>query len=241
MIERIESLPLKLEKSVFTAKIDALLNTYRETVGVDLFGQTVDGELTAVFGGMDSSFSLICFNNADFEELSSYFSFCKAVVFCDGELAERLNAQGCQIAELYEYQGSVSPTEFPYDDGRGSITQVYKLLENGLDGDINLPPFEYWYTDFCVRFNHNSAEYFMTETAVAVAGFVTEGHSFITGVAVEPTCRGNGIGKAVVSGLIHNIKTKYPQSEILASTANAGGFYEALNFKYRGKVAVCEF
>ena len=241
MIERIESLPETLEKSIFTARIEALLNTYRNSIGVELFTQTVKGELTAVFGGMDNSFTLICLNNADFDELNSYFSFCNAMVFCDGDVSERLNARRINKALLYEFSKEVKPTDFPYENGRGSITDVYRLLKKGTDGDIDLPPFEFWYTDFCLRFNHNSSEYFIVENAVAVAGFVTEGYSLITGVAVDSSDRKKGFGKTALSGLIHNIICKYPQSKIFASTVNAGGFYEALNFKHCGNVAVCEF
>ena len=241
MIERIESLPEALEQSVFTARIEALINTYCDSIGVDLFAQTVDDELTAVFGGMDNSFTLICFNNADFDELNSYFSFCNAIVFCDGKVLERLNAKQSNKVLLYEFSKEVKPTDFPYENGRGSITDVYKLLKKGTDGDIDLPPFEFWYTDFCLRFNHNSSEYFIVENAVAVAGFVTEHSSLVTGVAVDINDRKKGFGKTALSGLIHNIIGKYPQSKIFASTVNAGGFYEALNFKHCGDVAVCEF
>lgn len=241
MIKRIKDLPEIPEKSVFTARIEAILNTYRDSVGVDLFSQTVDGELTAVFGGIDNSFTLICFDNADFDELNCYFSFCNAIVFCDGEAAEKLNAKTIRRASVYEYQGTVKLTDFPCETGRGSIADLYKLLRNGTDCDIKLPPFEYWYTDFCARFNHLSAEYFMIDNAAAAAGFVTEYYSLITGIAVDKPCRGQGFGKAVLYGLIHNIKMKYPKSRIVAATENASGFYESLNLKYCGDVAVCEY
>ncbi len=241
MIKRIETLPETLEKSIFTARIETLLNTYGNSVGVDLFAQTVDGEITAVFGGIDNSFTLICLDNADYDELNSYFLFIKAIVFCDGEVSKRLNAKQIDKALLYEFEKEVKPTDFPYEKGHGSIAEVYKLLENGIDGDIELPPFDFWYTDFCLRFNHNSSEYFIVEKAVAVAGFVTEYCSLITGVAVDINDRGKGFGKTALSGLIHNIICKYPQSEIFASTVNSGGFYEALNFKHCGNIAVCEF
>lgn len=241
MIKRIETLPETLEKSIFTARIEALLNTYRDSIGVDLFVQTVNGEVTAVFGGIDNSFTLICLNNADFNELNAYFSFCNAVVFCDGEVSEKINAKRVNKALLYEYNNVATPSDFPYENGHKSITEVYKLLEKGSDGDIDLPSFEFWYTDFCLRFNHNSAEYFIVDNAVAVAGFVTEGYSLITGVAVDSNDRKKGFGKTALSGLIHNIGCKYPQNRIFASTVSRGGFYEALNFKHCGNVAVCEF
>ncbi len=241
MIVRIENLPEVLEKSVFTARIDALINTYHGSVGVELFAQIIGGETAAVFGGMDNSFTLICFDNADFDELNAYFSFCSAVVFCDGEVSERLNAKRINKALLYEFSKAAKPDDFPYENGHKSITDVYKLLQKGTDGDIDLPPFDLWYTDFCLRFNHNSSDYYIVENAVAVAGFMAEYCSLVTGVAVDGNYRGKGLGKTAVSGLIHNIICKYPQSKIFASTVNSGGFYEALDFKHCGDVAVCEF
>ena len=240
MIRRIDSIPEIFKESVFTSRINALLNTYRKTVGVDLFSQTVDGSVTAVFGGMDGSFTLISNENADYEELSSYFSFCGAVVFCEGTVGEKFNTKDLKKADLYEYQGGM-PTGFTYNNGHDSIEKVYHALEKGADGDIKLPPFEFWYTDFCSRFNHNSAEYFLEQNVTAVAGFVDRSYALVTGVAVDKACRGKGLGKTALLGLIHNILIKFPQCQIIASTVNAGGFYENLNFKHCGTVAVLKF
>lgn len=237
MIQRAEVMPPMLP-SVAAARIKALCEAYSETVGVDIFVQTVDGVQTAVFGGMDGSFSLVAFDNADFEELDAYFSFLNAAVFCDATAAERLNTRKCTVSTLYELETAFCVTS---DNGNGSIAEVYGKLQNGIDGDITLPPFEFWYTDFCVRFNHGAAEYAANDNAAAVCGFMTEEISLITGVAVAESCRGRGEGARVLQALIHNIRKKYPHSRIFAATETAAGFYQKNGFKHAGTVAVCEF
>lgn len=241
MIERIEKLPETAPQNVLTARIKALYNTYTSSVGIDLFAQTVDGEVTAFFGGMDGSLSLCIVGNADYEELREYFSFSGYTCFCDSQTADALNPKSCEKSDLYELDLKPTSTDFPYCNAHEPISEVYALLQNGLDGDIDLPSFDLWYTDFCVRFNHNSAEYAVIGNAAAVSGFMTEEASLITGVAVKFCDRKKGFGTAVLGFLIHNIWGKYPNSRIFAATQNAGGFYEKLKFKCVGRVAVCKF
>ncbi len=241
MIERIDSLPSNLPKTVETARIRALLSTYSQTVGVDLFRQTVDGEVTAVFGGMDGSFSLLLLGEPDYSELRGYFAFCGAVCFCAGEVAERLNPESAVKSKLYCLDLKPAAVNFSYCNAPEPISSVYDVLKMGTDGDIALPPFELWYTDFCARYNHASAEYAVIKNATAVAGFMTDDITLITGVSVAKSDRNKGLGRSVLGMLIHNIRRKYPNSEIFASTLNAGGFYERVNFKLKGTVALCKF
>jgi GNAT superfamily N-acetyltransferase len=238
VIERVDSLPEGLEINAVALRIKALYNTYCESVGVDLFIQKVKDKVTAVFGGMDGSFSLICFENADFDELDSYFGFLGATVFCFGEVAEVLKPKRVSKSKLYVFDGDVTLTDF---DGNGGISKVYDALKYGEDGDILLPAFDLWYTDFCLRFNHNSAEYFLLDGSVAAAGFVTDEASLITGVAVDKVFRKKGLGSEVLRGLIYKIREKHPKSMIFAATQNAADFYIKNSFKYDGTVAVCEY
>ncbi len=238
MIERCKKMPEKLPENVVTARIEALYNVYCGSVGVDIFTQKIDGKITAVFGGMDGSYSLLTSEGADFEELNSYFSFLSATVFCYCDTAESLNPQSARISELYEL---FKVTECVPIDGHGKVSDVYSILKSGEDGDIALPPFEYWYTDFCARFNHNSAEYALLDGAVAVAGFVTEYCTLITGVATGYDGRRSGRGSRALSVLLSNIKKKHPATRVLAATNNAGEFYIKNGFKRIENVAVLRF
>ena len=239
MIERVNSLPEGLEINAVTLRIKALYNTYCESVGVDLFIQKVEAEVTAVFGGMDGSFSLVCFKNADFDELDSYFGFLGATVFCFGETVGFLKPKRVLKSELYVFEGDAR--EVFDTDGHGGISKIYDALKSGEDGDISLPSFDLWYTDFCLRFNHNSAEYFIKNGSVAVAGFVTDDATLITGVAVDKAFRNKGLGSEVLNGLIYKIRQKHPKSLVFAATRNAADFYIKNGFKYDGAVAVCEY
>lgn len=238
MIERCRELPKNMPQNVVTLRIKALCNAYDDNVGVDVFTQTIDGEITAVFGGMDGSYSLLAFQDADFEELDSYFSFLGATVFCFSDTADNLHPKFTEKSELYELTDEV---ERVTGDGHGKISDVYEMLKQGEDGDIEMPPFDLWYTDFCVRFNHGAAEYSNILGAVAVAGFMTDFATLITGVATDKNNRENGLGSKALGLLLSNIKKKHPKSQVFAATRNAGGFYIKNGFAEVGKVAVCRY
>lgn len=238
MIERRESLPENLPQNVVIARIMALHNAYCDSVGVDIFVQRVEGQITALFGGMDRSYSLFAFDNADFDELDSYFSFLGAVVFCFSDTAEKLHPKLTERSELYELMAEVEGVK---DDGHRKISDVYNALKNGEDGDIKMPPFDLWYTDFCVRFNHGAAEYSLLSGAVAVAGFVTDFATLVTGIATDKGHRKNGLGSRALNLLLSNIKKKHPTSRVFAATKNAGEFYIKNGFAKSGEVAVCKY
>lgn len=238
MIERIEKLPDGLPENVVISRIKALLSAYGNSVGVDIFAQTVNGEVTAVFGGMDRSFSLQLCGEADIEELNSYFSFLSATVFCDAATADALQCEEKQYSDLYELTNAVETTD---GDGHGRISDVYYALQMGEDGDIALPPFDLWYTDFCVRFNHGAADFALCDGAVAVAGFVTDQNALITGVAVNTADRKKGRGTKALKTLLSNIRKKHPNCRVFAATNNAGGFYIKNGFKKVGRVAVLRY
>ena len=238
MIERISKLPQFCVKSLSFARIEALYNTYNDSIGVDLFLQK-DGEtVTAFFGGIDGTYSLCVSENADFRELEAYFSFLGATVFVDSECFEKFKPNKIAISSIYEFFGE----DIKLDEQDYKISDIYKYLQNGTDGAIDLPLFEYWYTDFCARYNKRSACYAVYEESVAVCGFMTEAMSLITGVAVPLENRKKGNGRNVVSFLTYKIHSIYPKSRILAVTSeNTEGFYLKLGFKEIGKCAVCEF
>lgn len=238
MIERCEILPQNTPENAVTTRIKALQNAYSDTVGVDLLMQTVAGEITAIFGGMDGSYSLFAFQNANFEELDSYFSFLGATVFCFAETSDSLHPESAEKSDLYEF---IQETECVENDGHGKISDVYTALKQGEDGDIQMPPFDLWYTDFCIRFNHNAAEYSLFNGATAVAGFMTDFGTLITGVAVPKENRKNGLGSSALNVLLGNIKKKHPNSRVFAATKNAGEFYIKNGFVKVDKVAVCKY
>ena len=232
MIERVYKLPKKKFQGIEFFRIKALYKTYGEKT--ELYIQKKNGRITALFGSYQSGFSLCAENNADFSELESFFKFLKVEIFCDIETAEKLegfNKTTCNIMQLKTFnKGEIS---------HGKLCDVYYALKKGEDGDIVLPSFDMWYTDFCLRFNHTAAEYALLNGAVAVCGFMTNEASLITGVAVDPNIRGLGLGKKVVTNLVTAIKEKYKNSEIYAVSSNKNiPFYENCGFVLVGLCAV---
>lgn len=238
MIERCGKLPENTPENIVTARIKALYNAYCDSVGVDIFVQKTDGKITAIFGGMDGSYSLVAFENADFEELDSYFSFLGATVFCFSDTSDSLHPESAEKSDLYEL---VNEVDYAETYGHEKISDVYKALKNGEDGDIEMPEFDLWYTDFCVRFNHGSAEYSLVNGATAVAGFMTDFGTLITGIATPKKERKNGLGSSALNVLLSNIKKKHPDSRVYAATKNAGEFYIKNGFVKVDKVAVCKY
>ena len=223
---------------VLWARINALYKAYGQSVGIDFYHQTIDGKVTAYIGGKEGSLTLIAFENADFDELNSFFELQRATVFCDIKDAKLLRPKNKQEAELLKFDGAVDSLSV---DGHGGVAAVYDVLRKGEGVDIRLPKFEFWYADLCVRVNHYAAEYVLYENAAAVCGFMTEKTSLITGVAVASDQRRKGLGSKVLMQCIKNIKSRYFSSEIFVSTVGATKFYIKNGFKKCGRVAVCEF
>lgn len=234
MIKRVNILP-GCFGGIPMLRIEALFNTYGEKC--EMYAQETNGETTAFFGGFQSGFSLCANEKADFSELDEFFAFLSAEVFCENDVAEKLLPKSkriCNIMRLADdLEGQVCHSK---------ISEVYESLQKGSDGDIELPPFDLWYTDFCVRFNHSSAEYALLRNAVAVCGFMTESASLITGVAVDPESRGKGLGKQAVASLVTAVKQKYKNSEIFAASSDENKvFYERIGFVFDSECAVLRY
>lgn len=220
------------------ARMKAVYNTYVGTVGSDIFVQTLDSRITAVFGGVSGGASLCAGADADFSELDAYFAFLGTAVFCDKTSSDKLSPREKHEFGLFEFTGRGSYC----DELKCRISDIYGMLKNGEDGAIELPEFEYWYSDFCARYNHLSAEYAVLEHSAAICGFMTDGISLITGVAVPSENRARGEGRRAVWLLAYKIRKKYRNSRILAAAdKDTAGFYIKSGFKNIGSCAVCKY
>ncbi len=238
MIEAVKELR-DFENTVLAARVEALERSYGETVGIERFTAAESGTVTAIIGGMDGSFAVEAYDGCDFSELSEFLSFKRAGVICSLETAGHLKCKAITEAALSELTASHGTTVSSKHHGK--ISAIYDTLCFGLDGDISLPPFPLWYSDFCIRFNHLAAEYALLDGAVAVSGFMTERAALITGIAVDPNKRGQGLGSKALSVLCENIRAKFPESRIFALTDGATGFYLKNGFSHIGEMALCEF
>lgn len=235
MIKRAKVLPIEFSGDIQYARIKAIFNTYGDNA--EIYIAEANGEVTAVMGSAGGSgFTLCAKETADFSELQSFFSFRGAEVFCDFRLADRFQSKrrDVSVLELCDFE----KTEISHS----KISDVYKVLEYGNDGDIELPEFSLWYTDFCLRFNHLAAEYACLENAAAVCGFMTDEQSLITGVAVMGGQRGKGLGKKAIMSLCTAIKEKYEGSRIFAAVSEDNlNFYLKCGFKKVDSAAILNF
>jgi N-acetylglutamate synthase-like GNAT family acetyltransferase len=159
-------------------------------------------------------------------------------VFCSFEVAQNLKASESETAFLLEYIGSEQPAEAEISV---KISELYELLKNGEDGDIELPGFQEWYADYCIRKNHKSAEHFAINGAVAVAGFVTEQEALITGVAVAKSQREKGKGKSAVIGLVQKLRAENLNKRVfVCAKHNKAEFYKKIGFNVLGQVTVAK-
>ena len=230
-----------LPDSVAAAKIKAVAAAYGD--GASVYCQRIDGGITAVMGGMSPAFLSVCLlKNADIPELVSFFRMFGTEVFCSeadaAALGSESESESASRYELMRYSGSFSLPQ----PSHGKIYDLYAALQMGLDGDIELPKQDLFYTDMCIRYNHGAAEYALLPDAAAVCGFMTDKVSFITGVAVDCGSRRKGRGKAALLSLIAAIKLKYPDTKIYAAARpGAVEFYKKCGFKSSGRVVFLKY
>lgn len=238
MIKRVKDLPFIPLSSVVGLRIKSLYNTYGRTI-LDVYCQSDGDKITAVMAVLGSGCTLAAERDADFGELDSFLQFLGAEVFCDAWMAERFEFCSCETVNLLQWRGE---TVGAVNEQVVKISEIYNLIKNGEDGDIELPCFDEWYADFCLRLNHGNAEYFSCGQAVAVAGFVTDGEALITGVAVELRHRGKGLGRIAVEGLVSKLKAKDPDITVyVCATDKTVEFYEKIGFKFAGQVVVLRY
>lgn len=235
MIEKISCLPQFPMSGSVSVRIRSLFNAYGGTL-LRLYAQSQGDEITALMAVLGSGCTLAVNSDADFAELRSFLAFLGVEVFCGSEVFEELGVEECEKAVLLRWQGDALST---LEEASVKTSSIYDLLKNGDDGDIELPCFDEWYADYCIRRNHKSAEHFAINGAVAVAGFVTEDEALITGVAVEKTQRKKGLGTAVLHGLVAKLHEQGLKNDIfVCAKRNKALFYEKAGFEAIGQVAV---
>ena len=238
MIKRIDNLPECFSDSLCYSRIEAYYNTYNKTLGAEMYVQLGGDEITAFLGRTGAGFSLCANKNADFSELSNFFSFLSTEVFCEEWVKELLDAKSAKTILVYELCCKVDNKPF----SNGKLSSVYEVLSFGTDGAIELPTFEEFYPDLCARVNHNSAEYYVTDNAAAVIGFMTDKFSMITGVATKKDSRAKGEGRKALLSVCSKALEKYPNTKIVAAAGDAAApFYKKCGFSYFKNYAILNF
>lgn len=241
MIKRISSLPSfpkATDNDLLHLRLEVLNSVFKRN-GFEVYALQDSGKTSAVLGKFGCGVTLLADENTDFLELDAFFSLFGCEVICECQIGAKLKPKAFRNVNLLEYKGDCFTV---VDSKEVKLSSLYALLQNGLDGDIVLPCFDDWYTDFCRRYNLGAAEYYCDEHSVAVCAFKNNEAALITGVAVDKAYRGKGLGVAAVNGLIAKLREKN-KAMIIYTLADdkTVGFYESLEFKKIKKYSILNY
>ena len=187
MISLINNIPeIKLPRAE-VVKINCTYNSYKD---IALFW--IQNKTDAIISMLDGNM-VIYNNNADIQELREFVSIISpASVFSDEST----------MASLFEndfHKVCVVQSEYNFDCDLPSQTvnsnEMYTLLNiNGLD----LPPYEYFAVDFCLRLNHGELKYFALKDKCAAIGVYDGNAVLVNGIASHQ----KGMGSIALNGLL---------------------------------------
>lgn len=231
MIKLLEknSLP-KINDELISVRANSLFNTYKNNFPFLLFWEQTDenGSVTALIYSLSGNVSLWATKNADYNELKAFLSSISDKVFCSFSVAKELSLKtDTEIFGLVctaNSQKAEAKDEYTTKD----FEKLYEMLKNSESDSIDMPPFGDWYADLRCRYNHNSADLCLSETAAACAGFVTNKAALITGVAVKSNKRQQGHGKKIVEAMLCKLSDK---KVFVLSALNNLPFYEKCGFE----------
>lgn len=235
MISHVEKVdPKELEnlpQNSIATRIEAMSKAYGGGFGfLDFWLQKNETETTAALCRFSGELWLLASKTADFEELSSFCGVIAPTVLTDTDTAQRMGLSVCN--EFFEV--CKHPTEGKNSVENHSLMQIYDLLTEGADGDIEILDKTEWYADLSHRIRHQTAMAAASENAVALAGFVGQETALVTGVATRPSKRGTGEGKAVLEELSKRLFSRTVYAEATEKTL---GFYLGCGFFESGRLS----
>lgn len=189
--------------------------------------QTNAGQATACLCRFYGHFTLWAKPSADFAELLEFLSVLGGgQIFCSRAAAVKMGFLDATPCVGLKCEARFLP---PQETALPPLQQVYDLLLSGADGPIQLPPFADWYPDLSHRLRHGCARVVATPQSVALAGFESKNAAIITGVAVPPSARGQGLGRQAVAWLCGALQAQNKQIFVY-TTADVAPFYTKLGF-----------
>ena len=194
------------------------------------------GNKTSCISRLDNNFTVTSNNSADFSEISAFLHVYNAAsVFCTVNLANQLGLIHRECFFSYMIK-PINNTAASNPEIR--LEELYKILYSSNGENMNLPDFEYWYPDFCLRYNHGFADYCAEGPSAAAAGFIYGNSALITGVSVKKEFRGNGLGKKILSELLGKLSKL--GSVYALSSKQTSGFYEKCGFIKQQEYCIAE-
>ncbi len=217
---------------IASVRIESLFKAYGADYSFLTFWvQQNAGQITACLCRFYGHFTLWANKAADFTELQEFLQIMAGgEIFCAKEAAEKLNfSLQSECIALKCGQNFALPQDTP----EISLQRVYDLLLSGRDGPIALPDFADWYPDISHRLRHGCARVAATAHSVALAGYEAQNAAIITGVATEPTVRGQGYGRQAVADLCAALQQQNKQIFVY-TTQQVALFYTKMGFVSAG-------
>ena len=204
-----------------------------------------EGKIVAAIGNLGGNGTLLCADEAGFEELSLFFSFGSfRTVTGDVSSFEKLKILPFERKKLFRFEGKAVKSEEVKNDG--DLRKMYGLVCAGIpdsfeDGEENFLEF---LSDFTYRRNRDLARLKIIENGGEVfASCLTvaedEKRALIGAVVSSPAHRGEGLGKKVVLSMARDLTEQGKTAYVIALNEKAEGFYEHIGFKYIGDI--CQY
>lgn len=200
----------------------------------ELFAQFWLQNEDTLLGKIDDALVLCPGSHADWEELAGFLPFLGAgALLCPGGTAARLSLPAVRQGWVMTCQNK-GGAETPSAEWNPSLREMYALLAQCETETFRAPEFEAFYLDMSHRTRHGAAVSAGLRlegrlAAAAICAAKTEGLAVISGVAVLPEFRRQGLGRAVVQALA----AKLPQPVLCVFRAEGENrrFYEGLGFQ----------
>ena len=208
MIRLCEGCPLLGENSgdINAQKAACLYGLYGSDTSLFLcWYQIISGKVTAVLFTFGGTLTVSCTAGAESGEIFDFAKFLGYTEFyCTGACARILGVKPQTERKIMRFSGGQVPVKNNFNSF-ATLDEIYALLKNGADGEIDLPPREYFYTDISHRMRHGAARVKYCSGAIALTSVENKNFALIGAVCTAPRERGKGLGRAVLSALISEL------------------------------------
>ncbi len=232
MIRLCESCPPLGENSgdITAQKAACLYGLYDGDTSLFLcWHQIISGKITAVLFTFGGTLTVSCIVGAEPGEIFDFAKFLGYTEFyCTGASARILGVKPQTERKIMRFSGGQVPVKNNFNSS-AALDEIYTLLKNGADGEINLPPREYFYTDISHRMRHGAARVKYCSGAIAITSVENKNFALIGAVCTAPQERGNGLGRAVLSALISELVSENREVFTVAGKGTAE-FYKKCGF-----------
>ena len=203
------------------------------------------GVIVAAIGNFDGNCTVICAENADFEELSLFFSFSSFRSVTGDPLAfEKLKIDPFETKKLFRFEGRGESFDEVKNDG--DLRKMFALVCAEIPGSFENS--EESFLEFLSDFNHRRLSglarlKIIEESGEILASCLTvaedEKRALIGAVVSSSSRRGGGFGKKVVLSMVESLAVEGKEAFVIALNENAEGFYRHIGFAE--KEIVCSY